>query len=224
MDFTFDREGISTFQVHQIEHPRHVEVHFAIPHLHVNNSQHVTTSIPSLKWHPCTCWNLLFDTYEVIAPRNVYVDDDSVVKAIGMGSIVVGAIVRGKINQIGIKDAFHVNNFKSNLLSMNKLMSNSLKVQFNLKECFVKIGDGKIITIAPHKDNLYKWNLWRCSEQMSLISNGIWHTWALELQLWSFEREGCLYAPKHGDWHDHWQFVSFYILIILHNIHRKKTT
>lgn len=99
---------------------------------------------------------LLFDTYEVIAPCNVYVDDDSVVKAIGMGFIVVEAIVRGKINQIGINDVFHVNNFKSNLLSMNKLMLNSLKVQFNLKECFVKIGDGKIIAIAPHKDNLYE--------------------------------------------------------------------
>ena len=36
-----------------------------------------------------------FDTYEVIPPRNVHLGDDSVVNAIGVGSIVVDVIVRG---------------------------------------------------------------------------------------------------------------------------------
>lgn len=38
-----------------------------------------------------------FNMYEAISSYNVYLDDDSVVKAIGMGSIVVETIVRGKI-------------------------------------------------------------------------------------------------------------------------------
>lgn len=34
-----------------------------------------------------------FDTYEVIAPLSVYLDDDSIVEAIRMGSIVVKNMV-----------------------------------------------------------------------------------------------------------------------------------
>lgn len=39
-----------------------------------------------------------FNTYEVIASRNVHLGDNDVVKAIGMGSIIVEAIVKGKID------------------------------------------------------------------------------------------------------------------------------
>lgn len=46
-----------------------------------------------------------FDTYEVIASCNVYLDDDSVVKLIRMNSIVVEVMVRGKIKRICIKEA-----------------------------------------------------------------------------------------------------------------------
>lgn len=46
-----------------------------------------------------------FGMCEVIAPRNVYLDDNSVIQAIKMGSIIVEAIVRDIINQICMKDA-----------------------------------------------------------------------------------------------------------------------
>lgn len=49
-----------------------------------------------------------FSTYEVIATHNVHLDDESVVKAIGIASIVVKAIIRDKINRIRIKDMFHM--------------------------------------------------------------------------------------------------------------------
>lgn len=46
-----------------------------------------------------------FDTCEGIVPRNAYLDNDNIVRAIGMGSIVVEVLVRGKIKIICIEDA-----------------------------------------------------------------------------------------------------------------------
>ena len=70
--------------------------------------------------------------YEVITPYNVYLDDDSIVEVIGMGSIVLNSIVRGKINQIIIIDAVHLSNLQANFLLVSKLVLNGLNVQFNL--------------------------------------------------------------------------------------------
>ena len=98
-----------------------------------------------------TLYRAAFDTYEVITPYNVHLDDNSVVEAIGMGSIIVEAIVKGKINQIRIKNVLHVSKLHANLLSVSKLVSNGLKVQFNLNECIVKSCDGEAIAIAPRE-------------------------------------------------------------------------
>lgn len=72
-----------------------------------------------------------FDIYEVIAPRNVHLDDNSVVDAIGI--VVIEAIAKGNVNRISIKNALHV----SKLLLMNKFVSNGLKVQLNINKCIV---------------------------------------------------------------------------------------
>ena len=45
----------------------------------------------------------VFDMYEVITPHNVHLDDNNIVQAIEMESIVVEALLKGKINQIRIK-------------------------------------------------------------------------------------------------------------------------
>lgn len=44
----------------------------------------------SLQIHHITA----FDTYEVIAPRIVYLDDTSIVEVIGMGSIIMEEILK----------------------------------------------------------------------------------------------------------------------------------
>lgn len=38
----------------------------------------------------------VFDIYEIIAPRNVYLGEDNVVEAIGMGFIIDEVMVKGK--------------------------------------------------------------------------------------------------------------------------------
>ena len=97
-----------------------------------------------------------FHTYEAIAPRNVHMGNDSVVKAIGMGSIVVGATWKGRSRKITIKDALHVPMLQANLLSVSKLISSGSKVQFNKEGCIVRAPHGEVIAMAPRQGNLYQ--------------------------------------------------------------------
>lgn len=60
-----------------------------------------------------TSYKDAFDIYEVIVPRYVHFNNDSVVKAIEMRSILVEAIVRRRINRIYMKDALYVSKLKS---------------------------------------------------------------------------------------------------------------
>lgn len=73
---------------------------------------------------------MTFDTYEVIAPRNVYLGVDSVVEAIGMDSIVVKVMVEGIIEiNCTTRMFFHVPKLQTNLFSLSKFSLNGLKVQ-----------------------------------------------------------------------------------------------
>ena len=91
----------------------------------------------------------------IIASCNVHLDDNNVVEVIGMKFIIVEAIVTGKINRIHIKYTLHVPKLYVNVLSVTKLVSNKLKVQFNLNECIVKIYNSKVIA---RQGNLYEIN------------------------------------------------------------------
>ena len=97
-----------------------------------------------------------FDMYEVIPTRNVHMGDDSIVEAIGMGSILVEVMVKGRIRRIKIKDVLHVPKLHANLLSVSKILSSGCKVQFNMNECIVRAFDGEVIAIALREGNLYQ--------------------------------------------------------------------
>lgn len=58
----------------------------------------------------------------------------------------------------------HVSKLHANLLLVNKLMSNGLKVQFNLKKCVVRSCDGEVIAITTYKRKLYKINFVKAHE------------------------------------------------------------
>ena len=69
-----------------------------------------------------TSHRLAFDIYDVLTSQNVYLGDDNILEAIGIGSIVVEVIVKGKISKIRIKKSFHVPKLHVNLLSVSKLV------------------------------------------------------------------------------------------------------
>lgn len=78
-----------------------------------------------------------FDIYEVIALCKIYLNDKNIIEAVGMRTMVVKVIMKDKVNGIYIKNVYHMPNLHANLLSMNKLVSNGLKMQFNLNESLV---------------------------------------------------------------------------------------
>lgn len=113
-------------------------------------------TMDSLAYNHIISCSATFDTYEVIDSRNVYLDDDSVVEAIRMGCIIDEIIVKDKIKIICIKNTFHVPKLQANLLSVNKLLLDGLKVQFNLNEYIVRGPDREVNVIGLHKGNLYE--------------------------------------------------------------------
>jgi transposase InsO family protein len=97
-----------------------------------------------------------FNTYEVISPRNVHLGDDSVVDAVGVGSIVVDVLVRGQVKKMTIKDVLHVPKLQANLFSVSKFVSSGLKVHFNVDGCTLTAPNGNVLVVAPCEGNLYQ--------------------------------------------------------------------
>jgi transposase InsO family protein len=124
------------------------------------------------------------DMYEVIPTRNVHMGDDSIVEAIGMGSILVEVMVKGQTNRIRIKDVLRVPKLHANLLSVSKILSSGCKVQFNMNVCIVRAFDGEVIVIALRDGNLYQVTFTKVCEmhvanvaQTSIIDGALelWH-------------------------------------------------
>jgi hypothetical protein len=69
--------------------------------------------------------------------------DDSIVEAIGMGSILVEVMVKRRTKRIKIKDVLLVPKLHANLLSVSKILLGGCKVQLNMNECIVRAFDGK---------------------------------------------------------------------------------
>ena len=131
-----------------------------------------------------TSHRLAFDIYEVLTSRSVHLGDYSILEAIGIGSIVVEVMVRDKINKIRINECLHVPKLHANLLSVSKLVSSGLKVQFNINECIIRASDGHPVAIAPREGNLYHLHVVKVhgmDAANSVQSNGgdgglqIWH-------------------------------------------------
>ena len=97
-----------------------------------------------------------FDTFEVIPSRNVHSGDDSVVDVIEVDSIAVQVLVRGRSKKIRIKDVLHVPKLHANLLSVSKLVSSGMKMQFNVDGCTLRAPNEDVLSVAPREDNLYQ--------------------------------------------------------------------
>jgi hypothetical protein len=58
-------------------------------------------------------------------------NDDTVLEAIGKGSIKATMQVGGKLSQVTITQVLHVPKMKNNLISMSKLIFEGFKVEFD---------------------------------------------------------------------------------------------
>lgn len=71
-----------------------------------------------------------FYSYNPISPKNVILGD-TMIEALGRGSVVVDTTVKGHIKTIIIKDVLHVPKLKANLLWVRHLVSMQLPVEFD---------------------------------------------------------------------------------------------
>ena len=97
-----------------------------------------------------------FDTFESISARKVYMGDDTVLQAIGRGSIVVKTVARDNTKRIRFHDVLYVPKLQSNLLSVSKIVQGGLNVEFGALGCTVKDDHGHTLALAARVNNLYR--------------------------------------------------------------------
>ncbi len=87
-----------------------------------------------------------FTTYECISPRRVFMGDDTVLEAIGKGSIKVTMQVGTQLTHTTITQVLHVPKMKNNLISMGKFIFEGFKVEFDKDDC--KVNDAQRVVVA----------------------------------------------------------------------------
>jgi hypothetical protein len=78
-----------------------------------------------------------FTTCERISPRKVFMGDDTILEAIGKGTIKATMQVGGQLIDTTITQVLHVPKMKNNLISVSKLISEGFKVEFDKDGCKV---------------------------------------------------------------------------------------
>ena len=97
-----------------------------------------------------------FDTFESTSPRKVFMGDDSVLQAIGRGSILVDTKVGGCTKRIRFKDVLYVPKLQSKFLSVSKIVDKGLNVQIGALGCSIKALNGETQAIASRDGKLFR--------------------------------------------------------------------
>jgi hypothetical protein len=95
-----------------------------------------------------------FTTYE-----SMYMGDDTILEAIGKGSIKATMQVGGEMLLITITQVLHVPKMKNIFIYVIKLISKGLKVEFDKDGCKVNNVHGTVVAQARRENNLYLLNV-----------------------------------------------------------------
>lgn len=72
-------------------------------------------------------------------------EDNVIVQAVEIGSIMVDIVVKSQTKRIRLKDILHLPKMKKSLFLINKLILHGFKVHFSMNRCFIKIFDRKYV-------------------------------------------------------------------------------
>ncbi len=106
--------------------------------------------------------------------------DDTILEAIGKGSIKATMQVGGQLTHTTITQVLHVPKMKNNLISVSKLISEGFKVEFDKDGCKVNDVRGVVVAQARRDKNLYLLNV-KVRKDMAHIANSLeesvmlWH-------------------------------------------------
>ncbi len=121
-----------------------------------------------------------FTTYERISRMRVFMGDDTILEAIGKGSIKAIMQVGGQLTHTTITQVLHVPKMKNNLILVSKLISEGFKVEFDKDGCKVNDARGVIVPQARRDKNLYFLNV-NVLKDMAHVANSLeesamlWH-------------------------------------------------
>jgi hypothetical protein len=100
-----------------------------------------------------------FTIYESIVLQKVYMGDDTILEAIGKGSIKATMQVGGKMLFTTITQVLHVPKMKNSFISVSKLILEGLKMEFDKDGCKVNNVHGTIMVKAHREKDLYLLNV-----------------------------------------------------------------
>jgi hypothetical protein len=89
-----------------------------------------------------------FTTYESIVSWKVYIGDDTILEAIGKGSIKATMQIGCRMLFTTITQILHVPKMKNSLISISKLISKGLKVEFGKNGYKVNNAHGTVVVEA----------------------------------------------------------------------------
>jgi hypothetical protein len=121
-----------------------------------------------------------FTTYERISRMRVFMGDDTILEAIGKGSIKAIMQVGGQLTHTTITQVLHVPKMKNNLILVSKLISEGFKVEFDKDGCKVNDARGVVVPQARRDKNLYFLNV-NVLKDMAHVANSLeesamlWH-------------------------------------------------
>lgn len=97
-----------------------------------------------------------FHQYKDISPRNIYLANNHVIIAKGMGTVHVNLMVKGEKRNISFQDVLYVPELHGNLLSVNRIVACGYKVLFDESGCAIQDRNGSIVAAATKERNLYR--------------------------------------------------------------------
>jgi hypothetical protein len=106
--------------------------------------------------------------------------DDTILEAIAKGSIKATMQVGGRVLFTTITQVFHVSKMKNSLISVSKLISEGLKVEFDKDGCKVNTAHGTVVAKARREKNLYLFNVNVRKENANMAKSSnegamLWH-------------------------------------------------
>jgi hypothetical protein len=121
---------------------------------------------------------------------------DTILEAIGKGSIKARMQVGRRVLFITITQVLHVPKMKNSLISVNKLISEGLKVEFDKDGYKVNNAHGIVVAEAQREKNLYFFNVnvQKESANVAKFSNEgatFWH-----------QRQHNMASLTNGQWHE----------------------
>jgi hypothetical protein len=94
--------------------------------------------------------------YTEIPPRNVYLADNRVIVAKGMGTVRLKLKVNGEERDHILQDVLHVPDLHGNLLSVSKIVACRFEIIFSGSRCIIKSLNGQTVAIATKEQSLYR--------------------------------------------------------------------